>query len=65
MGSGLQTRTIGVSPDWVRFFEANGADYTYKEKDGDENQADPENSYYPYGGYNEYYYAGLDCSGYL
>ena len=65
VGSGLQTRTIGVSPDWVRFFEANGADYTYKEKDGDENQADPESSFYPYGGYNEYYYAGLDCSGYL
>ncbi len=64
-GSAVQTRTIGVSPDWVRFFEANDADYTYKEKDGDEDQADPQHSYYPYGGYNEYYYAGLDCSGYL
>ena len=64
-GSSIQVRTIGVSPDWVRFFEANNASFTYKEQDGDETKADPCNSYYPYGGYNEYYYAGLDCSGYL
>lgn len=64
-GSAIQTRTIGVSSDWVRFFNEQDENYTYKEPDGDENQADPTTSYYPYGGYNEYYYAGLDCSGYL
>ena len=64
-GSSRQTRTIGVSPDWVRFFREKDENYTYKEKDGDPDQADPATSYYPYGGYNEYYYAGLDCSGYL
>ena len=26
--------------------------------------ADPTTSYFGYGGYNEYYYAGLDCSGF-
>ena len=32
---------------------------------GNEENADPARSYYPYGGYNAYYYAGLDCSGYV
>ena len=65
VGSSIQTRTIGVSPDWIRFFREHDADFTYKEKDGKEENADPANSYYPYGAYNEYYYAGLDCSGYV
>lgn len=64
-GSAIQTRTLGVSQDWVRFFREQDENYTFKEKDGDEAKADPASSYYPYGGYNEYYYAGLDCSGYL
>ena len=57
-GSSVQARTIGVPSDWVRFFASQNAGYTYK-------GSDPAKSYYPYGGYNEYYYAGLDCSGYL
>ena len=57
-GSALQTRTIGISPDWVRFFREQNADFTYK-------NTSPPASFYPFGGYNEYYYAGLDCSGYL
>ena len=61
----IQTRTFGVSPDWIRFFRSQNEDYTYRDKDGDENNKDPENSYYPYGRYNEYYYAGLDCAGYV
>ncbi|MBR4748502.1 MAG: hypothetical protein IK083_02885 [Abditibacteriota bacterium] len=64
-GASVQARTIGVSPDWVRFFNGRDEYYTYKEKDGDKKKADPRTSYYPYGGYNAYYYAGLDCSGYL
>ena len=64
-GSSVQARTLGVSADWVRFFRQQDADFTYKEKDGLEENADPAHSYYPYGEYNEYYYAGLDCSGYV
>lgn len=64
-GSAIQTRTIGVSEDWVRFFRAQDENYTYRDKDGNEELKDPANSYYPYGGYNEYFYAGLDCSGYV
>ncbi|MGN0279366.1 MAG: hypothetical protein ACI4C4_08440 [Lachnospiraceae bacterium] len=65
IGSAIQTRTIGVSEDWVRFFQAQDENYTFRDKDGNEELKDPANSYYPYGGYNEYYYAGLDCSGYV
>ncbi len=57
-GSSVQSRTIGVPSDWVRFFREQDTDYNYKSED-------PTNSYYPYGEYNEYYYAGADCSGYL
>lgn len=63
--SSIQARTLGVSPDWVRFFKEQDKNFTYKGVDGDEDNVDPTKSYYPYGGYNEYYYAGLDCSGYL
>ncbi len=63
-GSSVQTRTLGVSDNWVKFFEENDRNYTFKAKNGDDALANPANSYYPYGGYNQYYYAGLDCSGY-
>ena len=65
VGSSIQTRTIGVSPDWVKFFNENDENYTFKGRDGDEENVDPATSYYPFGKYNEYYYAGLDCSGYV
>ncbi|MCI5954729.1 MAG: hypothetical protein MRZ49_09195, partial [Lachnospiraceae bacterium] len=55
-GSSIQATTIGISPDWVRFFIEQDEDFTYRAKDG---------GFYPYGGFNEYYSAGLDCSGYL
>ena len=64
-GSSIQSRTIGVSEDWVRFFHEHDVNYTFREVDGDKEKADPAHSYYPYGGYNEYYYAGLDCSGFV
>jgi len=64
-GASVQTRSLGVSPDWVRFFNSQDENFTYKEKNGDKALADPKSSYYPYGGYNAYYYAGLDCSGFL
>lgn len=65
VGSAVQTRSFGVSSDWIRFYNSKDENYTFKEKDGDPALADPASSYYPYGGYNEYYYAGLDCSGYV
>ena len=52
-GSSVAARSIGVSPDWVRFFNEKDESFNYKEKSS-------KMSYY-----NEYYYAGLDCSGYL
>ena len=64
-GAAFQTRTIGLSDGWIRFFYSQDVNYTFKEKDGDESKKDAAYSYYPYGGYNEYYYAGLDCSGYV
>lgn len=65
VGTSAQTRTIGVSDDWVRFFYSQDENYTFRDKDGDESKKDAAHSYYPYGEYNEYYYAGLDCSGYV
>ncbi|MBQ3866828.1 MAG: hypothetical protein II776_07980, partial [Clostridia bacterium] len=64
-GGSVQVRSIGVSGDWVRFFRSQNADFTYRDRDGDEANIDPEHSYYPYNEYNEYYYAGLDCSGFV
>lgn len=64
-GSAPNARTIGVNPDWVRFWNEHDANYTYRDKDGNTKKPDPPNSYYPYGGFNQYHYAGLDCSGYV
>ena len=58
VGSSIQSRTIGVPNEWVRFFDSNDVNFTYKNMDA-------EHSYYPFGEYNEYYYAGADCSGYV
>ncbi|MBR3629829.1 MAG: hypothetical protein IKN55_05065, partial [Oscillospiraceae bacterium] len=64
-GSVSHTQQIGVSPDWVRFWQEHDMNYTYRDKNGSSKYKDPPNSYYPYGGFNEYYYAGLDCSGFV
>ncbi|MGN0317016.1 MAG: hypothetical protein ACI4E1_03670 [Lachnospira sp.] len=64
-GSSIQTRTIGLSDEWRSFFYSQDENYTYRDKDGDSSKKDAAHSYYPYGEYNEYYYAGLDCSGYV
>ena len=56
-GSSVQARTLGVAPEWVKFFNDHDADFSYRTDDA-------KTTYYPYGEYNEYYYAGLDCSGY-
>jgi len=56
--SSNQSMTIGLPQSWLDFFQSHNADYTYR----DDN--DPAHSYY-WRGYNEYYYGGPDCSGYV
>ena len=63
-GAGPQAAHIGLAPEWKRFFDAQDASYTFRDRDNDPEKKDPPHSYYPYGGWNQYYYAGLDCSGY-
>ena len=64
-GFDAAARRIGLSPEWRRFFLEQDASYTYKERDGAEENRNPAVSFYPYGGYNAYHYAGLDCSGFV
>jgi hypothetical protein len=71
--SSLQSTTIGLSQSWIDFFQQNNSlEFSYKtpvEAEGDEDDAytdeQKENSYYPFGAWNEYYYAGIDCSAYI
>lgn len=64
-GSGIESRTIGLPDTWIDFFLSNDENYTYRDPYGDASLRDAAKSYCPFGGWNEYYYAGLDCSGYL
>lgn len=59
VNSSNQALTIGLPQSWIDFFQQQDANYTYK------NSADPAHSYYPHNSRNQYYYAGLDCSGYV
>lgn len=56
--SSNQSMTIGLPQSWLDFFQSHNADYTYRD------DKDPAHSYY-WRGYNEYYYGGPDCSGYV
>ncbi|MBQ8216112.1 MAG: hypothetical protein IJZ33_07620 [Clostridia bacterium] len=60
VGGALQSSAIGVSPYWSTFFNERDASYSYKAPNGQEQTV-----YYPQNGINNYYFAGLDCSGYL
>lgn len=57
-GSSVQSTHIGVPGTWVDFYQSQDASYAYAD------DYHKSTSYYPYGGWNEYYYAGTDCSGY-
>lgn len=57
-GASNEARSIGISASWTSFFDTQSMQYNYRAKD-------PAYSYYPYGKWNEYCYAGLDCSGYV
>ena len=61
--SSPQSTTIGIPQEWVDFFQSNGTDYHYKKKDANGSYA---NSVYTSNrGWNQYYYAGVDCSAYV
>lgn len=59
VNSSNQALTIGQPQSWIDFFQQQDANYTYK------NSADPAHSYYPHNSWNQYYYAGVDCSAYI
>ncbi|WP_312815602.1 copper amine oxidase N-terminal domain-containing protein [Sedimentibacter sp.] len=58
-GSSKQATTIGLSQTWLDFFQSQDDTYSYM------NENNFSESYYPHNGYIEYYYAGIDCSGYI
>ncbi len=57
-GASPEARSIGIAASWAAFFDHQTMRFNYRAKDHTV-------SYYPYGKWNEYYYAGLDCSGYV
>lgn len=57
-GAARQAVFIGLAQSWLDFFAAQNKQYAFKDKT---NYA---KSYFPHGGFNQYYYAGLDCSGF-
>lgn len=59
VNSSNQALTIGLPQSWIDFFEQQDANYTYMNDD------DPAHSYYPHNSWNQYYYAGVDCSAYI
>lgn len=63
--SSNQAATIGIPQSWIDFFQSQDASFTYRDKDGKDANKDAAHSYYPYGEWNQYYYAGVDCSGYV
>lgn len=61
----IQARSIGIADSWVRFFREQDVNYTFRDVDNSPAKRDPRTSYFPFGDYHEYYYAGLDCSGFV
>ncbi|MBS7219717.1 MAG: hypothetical protein KH028_09970, partial [Oscillospiraceae bacterium] len=59
VNSSNQSMTIGLSQSWIDFFQSQDANYTYKYN------ADHSESYYPHEQWNQYYYAGIDCSAFV
>lgn len=67
MGGSPQSTTIGVPKSCIDFFQHRDSKYSYR-KTQISNGAfiiNPKKSYYPFNGYNEYYYAGFDCSSFV
>ena len=59
VASSHQATTIGIPQTWIDFFQSQDADYTYR------NNSDHAHSYYPHEAWNQYYFAGVDCSAYV
>ena len=59
VNSSNQALTIGLPQSWIDFFQQHDANYTYINDD------DHAHSYYPHNSWNQYYYGGPDCSGYI
>ena len=59
VGSSNQATSIGVAKSWTDFYQSQDLNYTYKYAE------DHSASYYPHEAWNQYYYAGIDCSGYV
>ncbi len=57
-GASNDARSIGLPQNWVDFFDEHDATYTYRTEDA-------KSTYYPHNEFNQYYYAGADCSGYI
>jgi hypothetical protein len=57
--SSNQSMTIGIPQSWIDFFQSQDENYRYRNND------DKAHSYYPHNSWNQYYYAGVDCSGYV
>ncbi|MBQ9437902.1 MAG: L,D-transpeptidase family protein [Lachnospiraceae bacterium] len=55
-GSSEEAVSIGFPKSWTSFFEEQDENFDYK---------DEEKGYYPEEGLNNYYYAGVDCTGFL
>lgn len=60
-GANMQARTIGVSKEWVLFFQSQDKSYTFHGSP----LIDTEHIHDLCGGSNEYSDVGLDCSGFM
>ena len=61
--SSNQSMTIGIPQSWVDFFQSQDTSYDFKYEDANGKAGLP--SYYTSNrGWNQYYYAGVDCSAY-
>lgn len=58
-GANAAAVSLGLSPCWTSFFQRQDETYSYR------NDADFSRSWYPHKGWNEYGWAGLDCSGFV
>jgi hypothetical protein len=66
-GGSPQSTTIGIPRSCVDFFQHRDGRYSYMKTPLKNGQfiKNPQKSYYPFSGYNEYYYGGFDCSSYI
>ena len=59
-----QTTEIGLPTEWSRFFSTQDTSFTGRETIEADVTSGQVSGYYPYGGWNQYHYAGMDDDGY-